>query len=267
MEELPAVIWPKTVIALVAVAAFDIMMMLVPLVETTVVPAGMPGPEMAWPNITPLMLDAEVMDVLPEVRKPVIELEVLALDDKVTPMLVAVAGSDITMVPFGAVPLNETTVVPGCIPVCAEVMTWPAATPARLDTAVMFALPEVTWPVIGFKAVPLAVRVMMAGPLGMVLMVVLPGIPVPEMGWPTTSCPPMFASPVMFALPEATMPVSVLVLVPFALFDIVMVVPLAAVMVVPEGMPVPAEMGCPTSTRRGSTQPRWSCCPWRRCQL
>jgi hypothetical protein len=140
MDELPAVTWPKTVITLVVVAAFDIMMVLVPLTETTVVPVGMPVPEMTWPASTPLMLDTDVMDVLPEVTKPVIELpvvfEAVALADKTIVLtLVTRAGSDITMV----VPLDETTVTPDRMPLPA--ISRPFLTPTRLDTEVMDVLP------------------------------------------------------------------------------------------------------------------------------
>jgi hypothetical protein len=153
--------------------------------------------------------------------------------------LVAKAAFDITMV----VPLNETTVVPDRIPV--PEMIWPVATPLRLDTDVMDVLPEVTEPV-GFND-----TTMVVGPMVVDLMVVLPGMPVPDMGWPTTNCPVRFDSPVMFALPEATIPLTVPVLVPLALFDITMValgaVPLDETTVVPEGMPVAPEMGWPTA--------------------
>lgn len=45
-------------------------MVAVPLVETTVVPVGMPGPVMVWPAVTPVKLDTYVMDELPEVITP-----------------------------------------------------------------------------------------------------------------------------------------------------------------------------------------------------
>jgi hypothetical protein len=44
--------------------------LVVPPVETTVVPAGMPTPEMIWPAVTPVAFDTAVMVVLPEVSVP-----------------------------------------------------------------------------------------------------------------------------------------------------------------------------------------------------
>jgi len=130
-DVLPAVTMPVGEIVLLAVAAFDITIV-VPLDETTVVPVGMPVPERTWPFITEVRLDTPVMDVLPEVTMPV-----------TVPVLVAVAAFEITMVEVAGV--NETTVVEDGMPV--PVMVWPVTTPVKLDTDVMFRLPEVTTPV------------------------------------------------------------------------------------------------------------------------
>jgi hypothetical protein len=120
-------------VTLLAVAAFEITMV-VPVAETTVVPAGMPVPEISWPAVTPVRLDTPVMDELPELTMPV-GVTVLAAT-------VAVALADITMV----VPVAETTMAPAGMPVPA--ISWPAVTPVMLGTAEMVALPEVTLPVV-----------------------------------------------------------------------------------------------------------------------
>jgi hypothetical protein len=65
----------------VAVAALDITMV-APLAETTATPDGMPAPEINWPAVTPLRLDTPVMDVLPEVMRPVTE-RVVAVEPEV----------------------------------------------------------------------------------------------------------------------------------------------------------------------------------------
>lgn len=203
--------------ALVAVAAFDIMIV-VPLEETTVVPAGMPVPVMAWPFITALMLDTPVRDVLPEVTSPVIVV-----------VLLAVAAFDITTV----VPVAEEMVVPDAMPV--PVMVWPLANPLMLDTPVMDALPEVTIPVNVFvvlmvaaadNVIVLAVNDEMVAPDGM---------PVPAaavMGCPAMS-PVVLDTLEMVLLPEERIP------------DTMLALP-EPVTVVPAGIPVP-EMGCPTT--------------------
>ena len=88
-------------VTLEAVAGFDIKMVLA-LDDTTMVPAGMPTPEISWLASTPLRLDTPVTIVLPEVTTPV----------GVTLLVVAVALLDITMV----VPLAETTATPAGMP-------------------------------------------------------------------------------------------------------------------------------------------------------
>jgi hypothetical protein len=202
---------------LVVVAAFDIMMVLTPLVEATVVPVGMPVPVRVWPTSTEARLDTPVMDVLPEVMRPVTE-----------PVLLAVAAFDITMVALGAVPLDEATVAPEAMPV--PVRARPVVIPLRLDTPVMFKLPEMTMPVneLVLLAVAAADSVMVV-PLDDA-MVAPEGMPVPEMGCPFTRLA-MLDTPVMLLLPVVTRPVIKLLPVPWT--------------VVPVGMPVPV-MGCPT---------------------
>jgi len=141
--------------------------LVVPPVETTVVPAGMPTPEMIWPAATPAgfdtavmvvlpevrvptRFDADVMDALPEVTRPVsVKLPVmLRVVTAVTALVpepvteVMVAGFDITMV----VPVDDMMLAPAGMP--APEMMRPGTTPVRLDTPVMDVLPEVTRPVV-----------------------------------------------------------------------------------------------------------------------
>ena len=88
-----------------------------------------------------------------------------------------------------------------------------------------------------------------AAPAGHVLRVVAPaGMPVPEIGCPTI-IPVRLDTDVMVALPLVRTPVGLTTLEAVPLADMVMVVPLAAVIVVGGvvGMPVPV-IGCPTNT-------------------
>jgi hypothetical protein len=245
MLELPAVTMPKNVEELVVVAAFDITMVLMPLVEAMVVPVGMPVPEMAWPANTPVRLDTPVMDVLPEATKPVS-----------AALLFAVAAFDITMVALGALPLVEATVVPDAMPV--PEMGWPACTPLRFATPVIFKLPEVTMPatVLELLAVAFADSVIVlllmvrasaatllavaAFDITMVALgavplvettVVADGMPAPVMIRPVET-PLRLDTDVIFKLPEVTMPVGVTLL------------EVNDAMVEPAAMPVPV-MGCP----------------------
>jgi hypothetical protein len=257
-------------VALVAVAAFDITMvvpvmvrvsavlvdvaalvitMVVPLAETTVVPAGMPVPEMGSPTATPLRLDTPVTDVLPEVVLPVgVAVPVVAETIMVpagmpvpemgspaaTPLRLDTPVTDVlpeVVKPVGVTELVavDAMVVPEAMPV--PEMGCPAVSPAMLDTADMVKLPVVTTPVIMLEPVPRTVV-----PVGM---------PAPVMGCPTRSPPvPAAYEPVMAttALPEVTLPVMEATwLEAVAGFDIVMVLPLVveltAVMVVLAGMP------------------------------
>jgi len=203
---------PVIVAVLGAVAAFD-MTIVVPVAEAIVVPVGMLLPVMTWPTTTELRLDTEVIAVLPDVRIPVTVAE-----------LGAVAAFDSTMVE----PLDEATVVPDAIPV--PLIVCPLTTPARLDTPVTFALPEVTKPV--------TVMVLLAvAALDIVIVlevndetVVLAAMPVPVMACPATS-PAVLNTPEIVLLPVVTKPVMELLVV--------------LAMVLPAGMPVPV-MGCPT---------------------
>ena len=217
-------------VMLEAVAALEIIMVEAPLIEVTVVPAGMPVPEISWPVEIPVRLDTDVMDVLPEVTMPV-GVTVLAA-------VVAVALADITMV----VPLAETTIAPDGMPV--PPISWPGVTPVRLATAVMFALPVVTLPVV-VKTVSVEEEEAVGKfEITMLLAVdettVVPaGMPAPEMVWPVVTSVRLNAE-VMVVLPAVTTPKTVKELVRVAAFDITMVeTPLVDTTVVPAGMPVP----------------------------
>ncbi len=167
-------------------------------------------------------------------------------------VLLAVAFVDITMVALGAVPLDEATVAPVAMPV--PVRAKPVIIPLRLDTAVMFKLPEVTTPVN--ELVPLAVAavdsvivllltvrvsaVTLEAVAAADITMVVPlaettavdnGMPTPEINRPAVT-PVMLETPVTDVLPRVTMPVGVTVLEE------------VEKMVAPEAMPVP-EMGCP----------------------
>jgi len=199
---------------LLTVAALDIKMVDVAgLLETMVVPVGMPVPVMVRPFTTLARLDAPVIVVLPAVTRPESVAELLAL-----------AAFDITTV----VPLDEAMVVPDWMPVPERAR--PFDSPLRLATPVMFALPVVTWPVNVPVLLPLAANDSVMVVPAAEAMVVPDAMPVPEMGCPGVS-PAMLDTLVMDLLPVVTMPVIVPEPVPRT--------------VVPVGMPAPV-MGCPT---------------------
>jgi len=167
------------------VAAFDIKM--VPAADArTMVPAGMPTPEIIWLTSTPLRLDTPVTIVLPEVTMPV----------GVTELVVAVALLDITM----EVPLAETTATPAGMP--APEISWPGVTPVRLDTDERVELPLLVFPVIT-KVLAVELEDAVAKfDIVMVLpedetMVVPVGMPAPVMLWPADA-PAMLSAEVMY---------------------------------------------------------------------
>jgi hypothetical protein len=77
---------------------------------------------------------------------------------------------------------------------------------------------------------------------------VLPGMPVPVIGWPATR-PDVVDSAITCELPAVTSPTGFTVGVPVAALDMVMVSAVASksVTIVPEGMNVPV-IGCPLAT-------------------
>jgi hypothetical protein len=130
MTALPLVRVPVVVITVcvvVAVALFD-MVIALPIAEI-VVPDGRAAPEVAvigCPTISPLVVDTDVMLVLPAVRRP----------ESVT-WLVAVAA--VVGVMTMLVPLADTTVALAGMPV--PLIGSPAKIPLTLDTPVMVLLP------------------------------------------------------------------------------------------------------------------------------
>lgn len=122
--------------------------------------------------------------------------------------LLAVAAFEITMV----LPLDETTMVPSGMPV--PVMSWPFVTPVRLDTPVMFVLPEVTMPVgVTVLAATVAVAaadMTMVVPLAETTMAPA-AMPVPAISSPAVT-PVRLETPVIDVLPEVTLPVAVTML-------------------------------------------------------
>jgi hypothetical protein len=233
---------PKSATELLTVAALDIKMVDVAgLLETMVVPGGMPVPVRVALFTTLARLDAPVIVVLPAVTRPLN-----------VPVLLALAVFDITTVKLGALPLVERMVAPDWMPV--PEMARLVDNPLRLATPVMFALPVVTWPVnvplllpFAFNDSVIVLLLMVRGSAVLLVavaafditmvvplietMVVPAGMPVPEMESPTATLV-RFDTPVMFTLPEVVKPVGVTE------------VEAVDTMVVPEAMPVP-EMGCP----------------------
>ena len=190
----------------------------VPLDDETVAPDAMQVPVMACPFTSPAMLDTFDMVLLPEVTMPVM-------------LLLPVA----------------TMVVPAGMPVA--VMGCPVTIPAMLDTFVMVLLPAVRLPVAAVAtlevvAFALIVMVLPKEFVPVAVMVVLAGMPVPEIGSPTT--PALVDTVLRTLLPETVTAVAVLDAVAGAL--IVMVVVPTAVITVLAGMPVPVT-GCPTAAR------------------
>jgi hypothetical protein len=219
------------------------------------------GPVMTCPVITPLRLVTFVIMLLPPVTVPV----------GVTTLL-AVAGCDIVTV------LAPTAVMVAPMGMPAAVRGWlgnnpnPAVpgTPAALDTCVMMVgslfevgdvkevgkvaltMPlNVIWVGNALLAVAFADSVILEP---MAEMVVPVGMPAPVMTCPAAS-PAVLDTGVRVVLPLLTMPVIATEPVAAAACDMVIVVPLVAVMVVPAGMTprtcpgtavVDDVMGCPT---------------------
>jgi hypothetical protein len=219
---------------LVTVAAPDIVIV-VPLVDAMVVPATMPGPLMTWPATRPAMLDTDVRTALPAVVMPVglAMLETVAFADRVT---VAVPSA-VIVVPAG---------MPAPVRVC------PMTNPPKAPVGVTILLPA-TVIAVNVKAVVSALLAVAATDIVIELVpvpvtVAPAGMPVPEIGCPTI-IPVRLDTDVMVALPLVRTPVGLTTLEAVPLADMVMVVPLAAVIVVGGvvGMPVPV-IGCPTNT-------------------
>ena len=125
------------VTAVVAVAVFD-MVIALPIAEM-VVPAWTFGPVIGWPTMSPLVLDTDVMLVLPLVVRP-----------KNDTWLVTVAAAEMTMF----VPTAETTVAVEGMPV--PLIGCPATMPVTLDTPVIVVLLRVVKPVGATEVVLLA---------------------------------------------------------------------------------------------------------------
>jgi hypothetical protein len=219
---------------LVTVAAPDIVIV-VPVLDTMVVPATMPGPLMTWPATSPARLDTAVSTALPAVVMPVgvAMLETVAFADRVTV----------------AVPRN-VIVVPAGMP--APVRVCPMTNPPKAPVGVTILLPA-TVIAVNVKAVVSALLAVAATDIVIELVpvpvtVAPAGMPVPEIGCPTI-IPVRLDTDVMVALPLVRTPVGLTTLEAVPLADMVMVVPLAAVIVVGGvvGMPVPV-IGCPTNT-------------------
>jgi hypothetical protein len=202
------------VTAPLAVALFDIVMV-VPLVDTMVVPAGMPVPVMGCPVISPVRLETDVIVSLPLVTTPV-----------GLTTLEAVAFADMVIV----FPLAAEMVVPDGIPV--PVIGCPTTTPVKLDTFATVGLPEVTMPVGATVVEAEALFEMVSVLLPTAVMYVLAGMLVPVMGCPTAN-PETLDMVFRVVLPETRIPVIALLAV------FVTAVTAAAA---PAGMPTPDRM-------------------------
>jgi len=213
--------------------AFADIVIVEPVEDTIVAPVAIPVPLMGCPVITPARLDTAVRMGLPKVVRPV---------GAGVIVLVVVPFADIVTV---LVPIAET-VVPGVMPGAAR--GCPTNNPVVLDTSEMVVLPEVTMPENmateenGLEAVAFADMVSVVAPIA--VMVVPAVMPVPVIVCPVAS-PVLLDTAVIVLLPVVRTPVVETALVAVAATDIVIVVPLAAVMVAVEGIPVPV-MGCPT---------------------
>jgi hypothetical protein len=228
-------------VVLLPVAGADRVTVL-PLIPAMVVPAGMKLPAMDCPTANPVVDDTEVTLVLPLVTMPAGK------------GLTTAAGGDRVMDELEE--LIEPTIVPAgmvtwLIPRPVAAIGCPTAIPVRLDNPVIVLLPAVRVPLDESAPLLATPDIVIVFALELTAVMVVPGgMPVPEIGSPATTLVKLDTDE-MVALPLVRVPVGftvVTAVVAAALFDMVITLPIAEI-VVPDGTPVPVEViGCPTTS-------------------